>query len=189
MPKIVSEETILEAALATILDYGYEGATTRLIAAKAQINEVTLFRRFGSKDKLVVLAVKQELAAFQAAHIEYTGDLPADLEQIVHFYATFFSQRAKLIPIIMSEVPRRPELRAGLHELVSIFQHLSAIITRYQATGSLRQEPPLQTLTHLLAPVLAHYLMQSLDLGANTSFNVTAYIMAFLSGHKVPSTE
>lgn len=182
MPKVVANETILEAALATILAYGYEGATTRLIAAAANINEVTLFRRFGTKDALIILAVKQELAAFQQADIRYTGDLHADLVDIVEFYAAVFRERARLIPIIISELPRNHELRAGLSELAPIADGLTTIIARYQSEAKLQQELPLATLMALLAPVLTYYLSQHLGLAHNSEFNPADHVHVFLHG-------
>jgi AcrR family transcriptional regulator len=47
-----SRERILEAAARVYAQYGFRGATTRLIAQEAGVNEVTLFRLFGSKAQL-----------------------------------------------------------------------------------------------------------------------------------------
>jgi len=44
---------ILAAASRVYSQYGFRGATTRLIAAEAGVNEVTLFRTFGSKAQLL----------------------------------------------------------------------------------------------------------------------------------------
>ena len=43
---------ILQAAVKLIVEQGYARTTTRAIAAEAGVNEVTLFRHFGSKEKL-----------------------------------------------------------------------------------------------------------------------------------------
>ena len=51
-----SEETrsrILNAAVSEFAEKGYAGATTRGIAARAGVNEVTLFRHFGTKGELL----------------------------------------------------------------------------------------------------------------------------------------
>ena len=48
-----TDENILDAALAVLAREGYGGATTRKIAEEAGINEVTLFRKFKSKEKLI----------------------------------------------------------------------------------------------------------------------------------------
>ena len=44
---------ILEAAARVYSQHGFRGATTRLIAQEADVNEVTLFRTFGSKEALI----------------------------------------------------------------------------------------------------------------------------------------
>ncbi len=44
---------ILAAAARVYSQYGFRGATTRLIATEAGVNEVTLFRTFGSKAELL----------------------------------------------------------------------------------------------------------------------------------------
>ncbi len=45
-------QRILEAAARVYSQHGFRGATTRLIATEAGVNEVTLFRNFGSKEAL-----------------------------------------------------------------------------------------------------------------------------------------
>ena len=46
------KERILDAARRVYAQHGFRGATTRLIATEAGVNEVTLFRTFGSKSAL-----------------------------------------------------------------------------------------------------------------------------------------
>ncbi|HGY10053.1 MAG TPA: TetR/AcrR family transcriptional regulator, partial [Oceanithermus profundus] len=57
-------ERLLEAALELLAERGYRGATTRAIAERAGVAEVTLFRRFGSKARLLAEAVRRAGAAF-----------------------------------------------------------------------------------------------------------------------------
>src|ERR687896_2444512 len=52
LPGSDSRDRILEAAARVYAQYGFRGATTRLIAQEAGVNEVTLFRLFGSKAQL-----------------------------------------------------------------------------------------------------------------------------------------
>jgi len=44
------ENKILDSIMKEFAKGGYKGATTRQIAVAANVNEVTLFRRFKSKD-------------------------------------------------------------------------------------------------------------------------------------------
>lgn len=47
-----TEERILKATLQLISERGYLGATTKEIARKAKVSEVTLFRHFSTKERL-----------------------------------------------------------------------------------------------------------------------------------------
>jgi AcrR family transcriptional regulator len=48
---------LLRAAARVYAKYGYRGSTTRRIADEARVNEVTIFRQFGSKDALIHEAI------------------------------------------------------------------------------------------------------------------------------------
>jgi AcrR family transcriptional regulator len=65
-------DRLLHAALRVFEEAGSRGATTRRIAAEAGVNEITLFRHFGSKSVLL----SEALAAANRQPVE-TG-LPAD---------------------------------------------------------------------------------------------------------------
>jgi AcrR family transcriptional regulator len=182
MPKIISEDHILSATLETLSKHGYDGATTKLIAEAAGINELTLFRKFGNKTNLVLSAVKQELEFFSRSGLEYTGNLEADLERIVTFYQSIFETRGKALPLMLAEFSRRPELQEGLQGLLLALKSLTTIISRYQKEGKLVKEAPLQTLSALLSPVVFMNVVQHLDKNAKTTFNKREYVRGFLQG-------
>jgi AcrR family transcriptional regulator len=56
-PGASTRARLLDAAAAVFAQYGAGGATTRRIAARAGVNEVTLFRLFGTKEALLDAAV------------------------------------------------------------------------------------------------------------------------------------
>src|SRR5215204_2309682 len=49
---------ILNAAVTVFSQHGFRGSTTRRIADAASVNEVTIFRYFGSKEALLQEAIK-----------------------------------------------------------------------------------------------------------------------------------
>ena len=57
---------ILAAAARVYAQYGFRGATTRLIANEAGVNEVTLFRTFGSKAELLQAMLQSQVSATAA---------------------------------------------------------------------------------------------------------------------------
>lgn len=58
-------EKILEAAGRLYCEAGFRGATTRRIATEAGVNEVTVFRHFGSKEQLLREAIGRDWAAVE----------------------------------------------------------------------------------------------------------------------------
>lgn len=154
MARTVSDNQILDAALDVIAQQGYAGATTRQIAAAAGINEVTLFRRFGNKQKLLSAVVEQEAANFVAAGIEYTGDVEADLLRVVCFYQHLAQHRGRVIAMLLTEIPRQPELLEIMHTPLTIISKICAMIDQYQQNGTLVQEPALQACIALIGPLL-----------------------------------
>ena len=54
---MATRESILDVAARLYSDHGWRGTTTRGIADAAGVNEVTLFRLFGSKESLLVEAI------------------------------------------------------------------------------------------------------------------------------------
>jgi AcrR family transcriptional regulator len=67
---------ILAAAARVYAQYGFRGATTRLIANEAGVNEVTLFRTFGSKAELLQAMLQSEVSATSAPMLDADLDDP-----------------------------------------------------------------------------------------------------------------
>src|SRR3990172_7044895 len=53
-----TRDKILKAAAMVYAETGFRGATTRRIAQEAGVNEITLFRHFGSKGRLLHEAIE-----------------------------------------------------------------------------------------------------------------------------------
>ena len=62
---MAARDRLLDAAAAVYAQHGHLGATTRRIADAAGVNEVTLFRLFGTKDALLELAVRSQAERLQ----------------------------------------------------------------------------------------------------------------------------
>jgi AcrR family transcriptional regulator len=77
-PAVDTAAEILAAAAALFAERGYAGATTRAIADRAGVNEVTLFRRFESKAGLLRALGERLAAGSAAAAVRRVAD-PADV--------------------------------------------------------------------------------------------------------------
>ena len=108
---MISRERILEAAGRVYAKHGFRGATTRLIATEAGVNEVTLFRTFGSKGALMQAVLMQQ----KQNQPDDCGlpAVPADPhEELTAFVQTNLERIREIRPLLvhsMGEVDERPE--------------------------------------------------------------------------------
>lgn len=154
MPKVIDEDGVFEAALDLLVQYGYEGATTQKIADAAGVNEVTLFRRYGSKAALFEQALRQRLSDTPLEKLVYTGDLDADLRAIVEAYIETNALHGDIVPLILVEAPRNQDIQRSLNIPWNNIQIILKILERYQSQGSLKSESPLASLTALIGPIM-----------------------------------
>jgi len=112
-------ERLLTAALQLLGERGYKGATTRRIAERAGVAEVTLFRRFGSKARLLAAAVGCAGSAFEEAAARPSGDLKADLRALAARYRELLEHGGALPFVMAGAAAREPELRRALEEALA----------------------------------------------------------------------
>lgn len=182
MARTITDTQILKAALNIIAKEGYAGATTRQIASEAGINEVTLFRRFGNKKSLLIAVIEQEAESLTTSGINYTGDIQADLIRVVQFYHHLIEHRGHVVMMMMSEIPRQPELKEAMQIPFSILKKVSALIERYQEEGSLVAEPTMQAVTGLLGGVFLRGILGVIHTPQTEPFEANAYVTQYLQG-------
>src|SRR5246127_699279 len=94
----VTREHLLDAAAQTFSRDGIQGATTREIAWRAGVNEVTLFRHFKSKEQLLGAVLQRGLAAEAAIldeHSSWKENLRESLEKYArHYYSLLHKNKA-----------------------------------------------------------------------------------------------
>jgi len=145
-------DRILEAAKNVYAQHGFRGATTRLIAIEAGVNEVTLFRTFGSK-----AALFEALMQHQAARspIPTLPDEPVDPErEMTDWVAAVLShmrQNRALIRTSFGEIEERPEAAVSMCEGPNCAGHfLSQYATRLQDRGIAAADGDVQTAVAML---------------------------------------
>lgn len=132
-----TKQQLLDAARRVYAESGFRGATTRRIAEEAGVNEVTLFRLFGSKAALIEAAVAtmKEVTPSIPLPTEPT-DPEAELTRWAQSEHGFMLRTAGLVRTAMAEMNERPEC-AGMaaHHPAKSFDHLHDYITRLAARG------------------------------------------------------
>jgi AcrR family transcriptional regulator len=130
-------DQLLEAAVRLYAEAGYRGATTRRIATAAGVNEITLFRHFGSKDALMREAIAR---AGLTAVPELLPDVPREpsreLRNWAQAHITELRERRSLIRTCMGEIEEHPGLFASENSPPALAaQALSRYLRRLREVG------------------------------------------------------
>jgi AcrR family transcriptional regulator len=137
---------ILEAAAQVFAAQGYIRATTRAIAAAAGVNEVTLFRHFGSKKNLALAAVDQYSALPDLADLlsnQISGDYGQDMQLLGRTFQGFMAQRRASIRMMLCEADHLPELRDIVGQMPrSLREMLGGYLRQQIARGAVRDLNP-----------------------------------------------
>jgi len=111
-----TRDKLLEVTIRIFAEAGYHGTTTRRVAQEAGVNEVTLFRHFGSKETLVREALA---AAARRSRPILSADLPdpvAELHRWTLALFYYYYENRQLIRRLMGEMVERQELASAICE-------------------------------------------------------------------------
>jgi len=126
-----SREKILEAAARVYAETGFRGATTRRIAEEAGVNEITIFRHFGSKAALIAEALRSH-AGFPSSAVHWLPATPIDPERELTAWCAahlnHMREMRSLIRTTMGELEERPEIAPCAAEMP---RSASADLRRY----------------------------------------------------------
>ncbi len=132
-----TREQILSAAARLYADHGFRGTTTRAIAEAAGVNEVTLFRLFGSKETLIVEAMR---AHSVPVHVGTLPEVPEDPEKELAAWATqtrkvLLSMRSMIVQC-MSDADHNPEMpKCVSRGADAAFEAIHGYLERVRAHG------------------------------------------------------
>jgi AcrR family transcriptional regulator len=134
---VSTEDRILDAALRVFGEVGFRGATTRRIAEEAGVNEVTLFRRFRTKEELLLEAMRRDHSRSPPPALpEQPIDPAAELTTWARGHLGRLMRARVLIRSSMCEVAAHPELCASAGAgPARIAQELGGYLDRVRAAG------------------------------------------------------
>ena len=147
MKKTSTQLRLLDATLKLISEKGYLGATTREIAQEAQVTELTLFRHFGTKEKLFEELLKNH--TFLPRLKELLPEVEAlSYEDGLKLIATRFllslKERKAMVKIMYSELTIYPDKIKNLYNkfIEDIRETLASYFGFLQRKGLLRNVSP-----------------------------------------------
>jgi AcrR family transcriptional regulator len=107
-PAAATRQRLLEGASRVFARDGIAGSTTREIAREAGVNEITLFRHFQTKERLIAAVIGQNFGqravAAQSPAPTDTGDLRTDLAQHARCYELLLQDNLPLIRTMIGEI-------------------------------------------------------------------------------------
>jgi AcrR family transcriptional regulator len=145
-------DRILEAAKKVYAQHGFRGATTRLIAIEAGVNEVTLFRTFGSKAALFEALMQAHVAQ---SPIPELPDNPVDPElemtEWVSAVLGHMRENRALMRTSFGEIEERPEAAISMCEGPNCAgMILTDYMLRLQSTGIADADADIPTIVAML---------------------------------------
>ena len=157
-----TRERLLESTYQLISEKGYLGATTREIAARAGVSELTLFRKFGKKELLFEEMLKSYTFLPRLREmLTDIHDLPLEegLAAIGVRFLETLQERQPMFRILLSEMAHYPEKVRSIYQqmILEIGSGLEKYLSQRQAMGEVAAG----------------------DLGDTTRFFLRALVMTF----------
>ena len=154
-------DKLLAAAVKVYGAHGYRGATTRRIADTAGVNEVTLFRTFGSKAALIDEAVRGRAGNGGAPTLPADpGDPVAELTAWATTIHGHLRRQRSLIRKCMSEMEERPKMSGAVCEGATfVHRELRDYGERLKARGLAARDADIVAATAVLLSALMHDAM------------------------------
>ena len=113
-----TRQRIIQATTQLFSEMGIAGTTTRAIAKRAGVNEVTLFRHFGSKDNLAREIMREYGGQAVAGDLEqlFSGDYAQDMSLIGHLLMSVMTERINIIRMAICEAGKFPDFQKIIAE-------------------------------------------------------------------------
>lgn len=137
-----TDRAILDATRSALAELGWGGLTMSHVAGRAGVAKTTLYRRWPSKNELVVDAVA---VLFHDLEMPDLGGLRADIEAVVQRFAALLSRpetQAAMLALF-AEGTRDPLLRRRIRE--SIVDPQKRLVHQGRAHAQARGELPVDT--------------------------------------------
>ena len=171
-------KSVLTATLELLQACGYEVMTTKDIAARAGINEASLFRRWGTKAAIVAEAL-QDYSALETPTPD-TGNLQSDLIELLRgIIARLQTPLGQVISEIVVGHNSQPELEDVRHAYWRDRRsRTNAIVTRARERGELSEEVDADFLVEAaIGPILARSLATDRPLDDHLPEQIVALLL------------
>jgi len=162
-----ARERILDAALEAFADSGFNGATTKDIAKKAAVNEVTIFRQFRSKRALFNAVMVERSPLVQVEKV-VSLDLrtPVEQQMVQNLRSVLGVLRAnkQLFMVALGDAWRQPKTKTTTTNMViqKGIDFVSAFMLSLMDAGKIRRTDPRIAARMIMGAMQAYFITTDL---------------------------
>jgi AcrR family transcriptional regulator len=154
-----ADRAILEATLDLVGEIGLTGLTVDAVAARAGVSKATIYRRWASKEALVLTAWKECVARLPTPD---TGTLRGDLELLCNSLRDGIGTGTmkKVFPHMVAAAQVSDELSEEYHRFVAERRRpMREVLRRARERGELAPDADLELIHDLLVGPVVHRLL------------------------------
>ncbi|MCB9450925.1 MAG: TetR/AcrR family transcriptional regulator [Anaerolineaceae bacterium] len=166
-----TKQRILEAALTLFGEVGYTRATTRAIAERAGVNEVTLFRHFGNKQGLLLACINagNQSGFAQTFRKHLTGDYADDILVMARLQMADTHQNFEILRLLLCDAQAVPDLQ----EMLAMgaegnLSHIAAYFEEQIVAGIIRPGLDPIVLANAFDSLFSSYILFTRLMGSDT---------------------
>ena len=179
-----TEKKIKQAAKEIFLEKGFEGARTRDITKKANVNLALINYYFWGKEQLFKIVLEELFNDFRKATLKNLNDKNTSFDEKIEYfcesYSNFAKQNIKLIELILKKLwetseKDKEQIKEKLSEDKSITQTVFAIQYMEKTNKSIKDFKIFFTnlLSLLIFPILSKPILTTfLDINENEAINM-----------------
>jgi len=148
MEPVDTKIRIMDAAMDLFSANGFNSTTTRSIADKAGVNELTLFRHFKTKENLLSEVIDHYFAeAGMKEHIprDLIGDPSEDMYRIITAVRENLQERKQLFRLMLREVASNEVVANKLHTFPSLIKGFMMMRLKEAMNENFREDIDIET--------------------------------------------
>lgn len=158
-----TRDKILNAALELFAEKGFSASTTKEIARRARVNEVTIFRQFRSKRALFSAVVAERspmLPIMERVSTDPRGSVDDLLLGNVRIVLKMLRSNKHLFYIMMGDAWRQPRIRAIAYNesIKKGLEFVAALMKGLMDAGKMRRMDPMIPARTLMGAVQFYFL-------------------------------
>jgi len=162
-----ARERILDAALEAFADNGFNGATTKDIAKKAAVNEVTIFRQFRSKRALFNAVMVERSPLVQAEKVvSLDPRTPVEQQMVQNLRSVLGVLRAnkQLFMVALGDAWRQPKTKTTTTNMIiqKGIDFVSAFMLSLMDAGKIRRTDPRIAARMIMGAMQAYFITTDL---------------------------